>query len=784
MAGPLPPLFRNVGRDGGEHEQELLDTVAPGGAVYRPVVPHPAQVVHELHQRSDGGVELELVQVFVALADGLVQDALGFAHRRRVGGAVVKLRRVVFHQAPGAVQPAHHAVDAFVAPRAALVPGPDEHQEAADGVSAHLSDHVVGVHHVAAALAHLLVVAAEDDTLVEQAQEGLVDVEHSHVAQRFDEEPAVEQVHHRVLGPAGVLLHRHPVAGHAGLVGPAIVLRSAVAEHVPRRVHEGVHGVGFAAARTPAFRAHRVHEGLVDGQRRFAGGPELGVLGQKHGQVRFGHGLHAALFAINHWDGRAPVALTGNQPVAQAIGDRAVTPASPFHVPGDGLHAFFVGHALVGARVGHEPVADESLAEFAAVPGYGRDHGANGQPVLTSEVIVAVVVSGNAHHRAGAVGGQHVVGHVNRYFFIVQAVASVGADEHAGLVAVGGKPINFRGGPGLVNIGFNLRPAAFRGELGHQGMLRRQHEESYAEYGVDARGEGADLPFLDVVVRDVEPDVHALAASDPVPLHREDLVRPFLQSVEVQQFVGVVGDAEEPLLEIAAGDGCFAPLAFAVEHLFVGEYRLARWAPHHGRFLAVGEAALVQLDEEPLVPAIVLGQAADHFAVPVVDRADGTQLPAHVLHVGHGPFVGMDAPGYGGVFGRQTEGVESDGVQHVVALHPAEPGVSVRRRHGVPVADVQITRRVRVHGHFEPFGARIVVLDMVDPVPFPPLLPLAVNLNRVEAELNLTLGCGHKKSTLNIGGRGRQRRWRPANLRLTALNIAHGIIEELRRVTV
>ena len=299
-------------------------------------------------------------------------------------------------------------------------------------------------------------------------------------------------------------------------------------------------------------------------------------------------------------------------------------------------------------------------------------------------------------------------------------------------------------------------------------MLRRQHEESHAEYGVDARGEGADLPLLDIVVGDVEPDVHAFAAADPVPLHGEDLFRPLFQRVKVQQLVGIVGDAEEPLLEVAAGDGGFATLALAVEHLFVGEHGLARRTPHHGRLRTVGETLFVQFYEEPLVPAVVLRQAADHLAIPVVDRTDRAELPAHVLHVGHGPLVGVDAAGDGGVFGGKPKGVEPDGVQNIVALHAAEPGVGIRRRHGVPVADVQVTGRVRVHGHFEPLGAGIAVIHPVNPVAFPPFLPLAVNPDRVESELNLTLGCGHKKATLNNvgaggGGDGAQQTyvWRP-----------------------
>ena len=91
----------------------------------------------------------------------------------------------------------------------------------------------------------------------------------------------------------------------------------------------------------------------------------------------------------------------------------------------------------------------------------------------------------------------------------------------------------------------------------------------------------------------------------------------------------------------------------------------------------------------------------------------------------------------GGVFGRQAERVKPDGVEDVVALHPPEPGVAVRRSHDVPVADVQVARWVGVHGQLVPLWPGVVVVDFVQAVPLPAALPLIVDLLWTVTEFHL-----------------------------------------------
>ena len=117
-------------------------------------------------------------------------------------------------------------------------------------------------------------------------------------------------------------------------------------------------------------------------------------------------------------------------------------------------------------------------------------------------------------------------------------------------------------------------------------------------------------------------DARAFGAPDPVALHHDDLLGPLGQRVEpLEQLVGVGGDAEEPLLEIARHHHRAAAPAGAVDHLLVGQHGVVLRTPVDRRAPAVGQAALEHLQEDPLVELVVLGQTGRDLALPRVADA-------------------------------------------------------------------------------------------------------------------------------------------------------------------
>jgi hypothetical protein len=164
------------------------------------------------------------------------------------------------------------------------------------------------------------------------------------------------------------------------------------------------------------------------------------------------------------------------------------------------------------------------------------------------------------------------------------------------------------------------------------------------------------------------------------------------------QVPSVVGDLEVPLGELLLHHHGAAALAGAVgQDLLVGEHGLVDRVPVDPAVLAVGQALLVQLQEQPLVPLVVLGVAGVQFAGPV----EGGRVELHALlllrDVVVGPAARVDAALDGGVLGGKAERVPADRVQHVEALLAPVARHDVTEGVDLGVTHVQVAGRVREH---------------------------------------------------------------------------------------
>ncbi len=279
-------------------------------------------------------------------------------------------------------------------------------------------------------------------------------------------------------------------------------------------------------------------------------------------------------------------------------------------------------------------------------------------------------------------------------------------------------------------------------------MLGRQHHVGGAEQGVRSGGEDGDG-----LVAQREVDARALAAADPVPLLQLDGLGPVQRVQVVDQPVGVGGDPHVPLAQPGLEDGEVAALGPAVGgDLLVGQYGAQPGAPVHRRVRGVRQPVLVQrvgplgrgqsgpgaaagdltgavleggdqlgdrpgllrvgvvpgvvdLQEDPLGPLVVVRVDRGERPALVVAQAQPAQLDLHVLDVGLGRDARVRAGLHGVLLGRQAEGVEAQGVQDVVAGHPLVAGEDVGGDVPERVSDVQArTGGVREHVHDELLG--------------------------------------------------------------------------------
>ena len=319
-------------------------------------------------------------------------------------------------------------------------------------------------------------------------------------------------------------------------------------------------------------------------------------------------------------DRAAPVALARQQPVAQAVVDRAMAAALVVEPVDDLLQRLAVVDP-VEARVG---VHERAVARVGQLAIAALDHAPDRQLVLDRELVVARVVPGDRHDRAGAVLHQHVVGDPHRDPLAVDRVDHGPAQRHAGLLALDVAAVLVRLGQRVVDVVADLGLVlGALGEPQHVGVLGRHDEERRAEQRVRPRREDR---VVDAHLGRAELDLGALGAPDPVLLHAHDVRRPLDRLEVVEQAVGVVGDAEEPLLELARLDRRAAALAAAVDDLLVGEHGLVLRAPVDRRLGAVGQPALVELEEDPLGPAVVAGLVGGELARPVERDPPGVEL--------------------------------------------------------------------------------------------------------------------------------------------------------------
>ena len=397
---------------------------------------------------------------------------------------------------------------------------------------------------------------------------------------------------------------------------------------------------------------------------------------------------------------RAPIALTADAPVAQPKLHLLVAQVLGFEVGRDGVDRRVVGQSVVLARI------HTHAALFVRVPRPPRvggerlaihgDHLRNRQTVFLGEGEVALVVRRHAHHRAFAVGHQHVVADPDLDLGAGQRVRDVKAGGHALLVHR--RHVGFHHRTLLALVDEGQQVGLVQRQPRGQRMLGGNGDEAHAHDGVGARRVHAQQLGLAVDrVREAKVDAEALA--DPVLLDQTNAVGPAGKAVQraLEQFLGVARDVEVVARDLALFHWRARTPAVAVDHLLVGQHGLVHRIPVDDLRLAVGDALLEHLQEEPLVPLVVGRVAACQLARPVDRQTQRLALALHHADVLVGPRCGGDLALHRGVFCRQAKGVPAHRHQDIEALHAL-----VARKHVVDgvvahMPHVQPAARVRQH---------------------------------------------------------------------------------------
>ena len=296
-------------------------------------------------------------------------------------------------------------------------------------------------------------------------------------------------------------------------------------------------------------------------------------------------------------------------------------------------------------------------------------------------------MAGHAHDDAGTVAHEDIVGDEHGQGLVGHRVHDLDTlQPHAGffLVQLAALKVGLMGR--FLLIGRHSIPVLNEGlPLLQQRVLGRDDHIRGAEQGVGTSGIDRHL----VAHIGVEGDLCAGGTADPVALldlHALNIVH-IIQIVD--QPLGILGDLQHPLALLLADDLAAAALAHAVDHFLVSQHALAACAPVDGHGGLVGQAVLEHLQEYPLSPLVVLGVGGVHAAVPVKAVSQHLQLLGEILDVVLRDDGRMDVVLDGIVLRGQTESIEADGEQYIIALHPLFAGDDIHSRKGAGMPHVQ-----------------------------------------------------------------------------------------------
>ena len=319
---------------------------------------------------------------------------------------------------------------------------------------------------------------------------------------------------------------------------------------------------------------------------------------------------------------------------------------------------------------------------------------------------------GNGHDRAGAVACENVVGDEDRELVAVHRVDTRDAFElHARLLLVELRALEVALRGRLLLVGLHLVGVLERAVLEpfrDERVLWRKHHVRRAEKRVAAGGvDGYLFVGASAACQDTKVNQRAGGLADPVALHLLDALGP-VERVEIpEKPLGVLGDLEHPLAHGLPDDRMVAALGPAVDHFFVRKYRAKRGAPIDRHLCDIGKPLLVELLEDPLRPAVVLGIGRVDLAVPVVAEAERANLLAETVDVLLRRYRGMGACLDGVLLGGKAERVPAHRMKDVEPLHPLVAAEDVRRGISLGMADVQpCARRIREHVEAVEFLAR------------------------------------------------------------------------------
>ena len=257
------------------------------------------------------------------------------------------------------------------------------------------------------------------------------------------------------------------------------------------------------------------------------------------------HRFRNALIVIDG-NGFAPVALSSKGGIAQFVLHFSLSKSLGF----ENVEHLFL--SLFHTQPIDERTVDKG--SFLALKSFFLDistchHFHYGKTELLGKCMVPCIVSGDGHHRARTVAGQHIIGHPDGNGLLGERVKRIGSSEDPTHSFGLAHSLPFRTPSRLFPVGIDWLFTLLGRPLGDAFMFGCKDQESSPVEGVGSGGK-----YVDRIVGLLhgKAQASALRASDPVPLRFFEGFAPCDRIQPVQQAFCIGGDAQAPLRHFLA----------------------------------------------------------------------------------------------------------------------------------------------------------------------------------------------------------------------------------------
>ena len=472
-----------------------------------------------------------------------------------------------------------------------------------------------------------------------------------------------------------------------------------IAEIIPRGANKGIHSISLTTGRLATLWTGAVYKGLTLSQWRYRTLLELYILWQHYRQLILWYKLFTTVITVNNRNRCTPITLTGNQPVTETIVDTALTKALSLSLVHNALHSSLNVHARELSRIyQHTSLVYIGLSHFLQLQllVLWLESNNNIQLILLSKHPVTLILRRNTNNRTSTVLSQYIISNPDFYLVAVKWVYRIKAGKDTFLFGLRGGTLQLRLILSLLTESLNLLSLwIVLTNLFNQRMLCCQGQEGNTIYSIRTGGISSNLLSQ---LWNLQIELQALTAANPVFLHGLYSIRPALQEIQIlQQYISIISNLQEPLGQILLDNLRITAPALALNNLLIGQYCATGFTPVYIGLFLVSQTTLIEQLEEPLSPTIIIRAAGSYRAIPVIGQAHFTLLTLHIIHIGIGPVRWLYTMLNSSILCWHTKGIKTHWMNNIKALHSLVASQNITNGIIPHMAHMQIARWIWEH---------------------------------------------------------------------------------------